>query len=197
MTAAAPDPDQPQDPGTPGRSAHSEHTPPYATGPRTEAPEVAPIPEPGPGGPGDTGTPWEETAGAARAVALGDLVLVSGTMPLAGAVLEVEGDPYQQTLFAFRDAVAALEEFGLGLADVVRTRVYVAHTRDVAAAAAAHKELFAAVRPVTTIVVVSALADSRVLVEVEIEAYRGSAEVRRAAPAASPEAAAPSEGNGP
>jgi enamine deaminase RidA (YjgF/YER057c/UK114 family) len=195
MTAAAPDPApshrRPEDP------AHSEHTPPYATGPRTEAPEVAPIPE---HAHEETARPWEERAGAARAVALGDLVLVSGTMPLAGAVLEVEGDPYQQTLFAFRDAVGALEEFGLGLADVVRTRVYVAHTRDVAAAAAAHKELFAGVRPVTTLVVVSALADSRVLVEVEIEAYRGAAEVRRAAPAApagSPDAAAPSEGNGP
>lgn len=47
--------------------------------------------------------------------------------------------------------------------------------RDVDAVSRAHKEIFGAVRPAVTLVVVSGFMDSRVLVEVEVEAYRGTA----------------------
>ncbi|ARZ70600.1 RidA family protein [Streptomyces sp. HU2014] len=117
---------------------------------------------------------WEETIGFARAVAAGDTVLVAGTMPLAGGVLHGEGDPYEQTLAAFGNALAALGEFGLGAADVIRTRMYLTHARDVDAVGRAHHELFDAVRPAATLVVVSGFVDSRVLVEVEVEAFRGA-----------------------
>ncbi|MCQ4081487.1 RidA family protein [Streptomyces sp. RB6PN25] len=123
-----------------------------------------------------TDSPWEETIGFARAVAAGDRVLVSGTMPLVGGVLQGEGDPFEQAKVAFRNALAALEEFGLGPADVIRTRMYLTHARDVDAVGRAHKELFDSVRPAATLVVVSGFVDSRVLVEVELEAYRGAAQ---------------------
>ncbi|KOG51319.1 hypothetical protein ADK76_36770 [Streptomyces griseoflavus] len=119
-----------------------------------------------------TDSPWEEIIGFARAVAAGDRVLVAGTMPLVGGVLYGEGDPYEQTKVAFSNALAALESFGLGAGAVIRTRMYLTHARDVDAAARAHKELFDAVRPTATLVVVSGFADSRVLVEVELEAFR-------------------------
>ncbi|GAA2649019.1 Rid family hydrolase [Streptomyces lunalinharesii] len=119
-----------------------------------------------------TDSPWEETIGFARAVAAGDRVLVAGTMPLVGGVLQGEGDPYVQTKVAFGNALAALKPFGLGAADVLRTRMYLTHLRDVDAAARAHRELFEAAPPVTTLVVVSGFVDSRVLVEVELEAFR-------------------------
>jgi enamine deaminase RidA (YjgF/YER057c/UK114 family) len=121
-----------------------------------------------------TDSPWEEAIGFARAVAIGDRVLVSGTMPLVGGVLQGEGDPFEQAKVAFRNALAALEEFGLGAADVIRTRMYLTHTRDVDAVGRAHKELFDSVRPAATLVVVSGFVDSRVLVEVELEAYGGA-----------------------
>ncbi|MBB5118500.1 hypothetical protein AF335_00585 [Streptomyces eurocidicus] len=117
---------------------------------------------------------WEQTIGFARAVAAGDTVLVAGTMPLAGGVLHGEGDPYEQALAAFRNALAALGEFGLGAADVIRTRMYLTHARDVDAVGRAHHELFDAVRPAATLVVVSGFVDSRVLVQVEVEAFRGA-----------------------
>jgi enamine deaminase RidA (YjgF/YER057c/UK114 family) len=69
--------------------------------------------------------------------------------------------------------VAALEPFGLGAESVVRTRMYVSHARDADEVRRAHRAIFEAVRPVTTLVVVSGFADSRALVEVELEAYRG------------------------
>ncbi|AQW50129.1 MULTISPECIES: RidA family protein [Streptomyces] len=122
-----------------------------------------------------TDSPWEETIGFARAVEVGDLVLVAGTMPLAErGVLEGEGDPYEQTLAAFRHALDALKKFDLGVESVVRTRMYLTHARDVDEVGRAHKELFDAVRPTTTLVVVSGFVDSRVLVEVELEAFRGA-----------------------
>ncbi|MEV6009277.1 RidA family protein [Streptomyces sp. NPDC051976] len=119
-------------------------------------------------------SPLEETIGFARAVAAGDRVLVSGTMPLVGGAVRGEGSPYEQTLLAFRNALAALEPFGLGPDSVIRTRMYLSHARDADDVGRAHKELFGAVRPAATMVVVAGFVDSRVLVEVEIEAFRGA-----------------------
>lgn len=121
-----------------------------------------------------TNSPWEAEIGFARAVAVGDRVHVAGTMPLVNGVLHGEGDPYEQARTAFGNALAALEEFGLGPQSVVRTRMYLTHARDVDAVGRAHKELFDAVRPAATMVVVSGFVDSRVLVEVEVEAFRGA-----------------------
>ncbi|MFJ9408635.1 RidA family protein [Streptomyces sp. NPDC101393] len=117
-------------------------------------------------------SPWEESIGFARAVAAGDRVLVAGTMPLVDGVLHGDGDPYEQTKVAFGNALAALKPFGLGAASVLRTRMYLTHARDVDAVGRAHKELFDEIRPAATLVVVSGFVDSRVLVEVELEAYR-------------------------
>jgi enamine deaminase RidA (YjgF/YER057c/UK114 family) len=52
--------------------------------------------------------------------------------------------------------------------------MYLTHARDVDAAGRAHKELFDGIRPAGTLVVVSGFVDSRVLVEVELEAFRGA-----------------------
>ncbi|GAB3959985.1 RidA family protein [Streptomyces sparsus] len=120
-------------------------------------------------------SPWEESIGFARAVAAGDRVLVAGTMPFADGAVQGEGDPYEQARWALRHALAALEPFGLDRTSVVRTRLYLAHARDVDAVGRAHKEIFDEARPATTLVVVSGFVDSRVLVEVEVEAYRDPA----------------------
>jgi enamine deaminase RidA (YjgF/YER057c/UK114 family) len=120
-----------------------------------------------------TDSPGEETIGFARAVAAGDLVLVSGTKPLIGGLVRGEGSPYEQTMLAFRNALEALETFGLGAGHVIRTRMYLSHARDAEDVGRAHRELFGEVRPAATMVVVAGFTDSRVLVEVELEAYRG------------------------
>ncbi|KUL25262.1 RidA family protein [Streptomyces regalis] len=120
-----------------------------------------------------SGSPWEESFGFARAVAAGDRVLVGGTTSFKGDILYGEGDPYEQAKVAFTSAVEALGEFGLGVESVIRTRMYLTHARDVDAVGRAHKEFFDTVRPVTTLLVVEGFVDSRILVEVEIEAFRG------------------------
>ncbi|MFJ9587084.1 RidA family protein [Streptomyces acidicola] len=120
-----------------------------------------------------SGSPWEESIGFARAVAAGDRVLVAGTTAFKGSVLYGEGDPYEQARVAFASAVEAIGEFGLGIESVIRTRMYLAHLRDVDEVGRAHKELFDSVRPVATLLVVEGFVDPRILVEVEIEAFRG------------------------
>jgi enamine deaminase RidA (YjgF/YER057c/UK114 family) len=120
-----------------------------------------------------SGTPWEETFGFARAVAAGDRVLVAGTTSFKGDVLYGEGDPYEQAKVAFTSAIEAIGEFGLGVRSVVRTRMYLTHARDLDDVGRAHKELFDAVRPVSTLLVVEGFVDPRILVEVELEAFRG------------------------
>ncbi|MDR6978155.1 enamine deaminase RidA (YjgF/YER057c/UK114 family) [Streptomyces sp. 3330] len=122
-----------------------------------------------------TGAPWEETFGYSRAVALPNgLVLVSGCTSIVDGEI-AGGGPYEQTVNAFGVAFAALEQLGLGRDDVVRTRMYLTHARDVDDVGRAHKELFETVRPAASMLIVSGLVDPSLVVEVEVEAYRGGA----------------------
>ncbi|MER5640898.1 RidA family protein [Kitasatospora sp. NPDC002227] len=119
-----------------------------------------------------TGSPWEDEFGYARAVAAGDHVHVAGTTAWADGQVQHEGDPYRQALAAFRIGLEALAAYGLTVDDVVRTRMYLTHVRDAEEVGRAHRELFEAARPVSTMVVVEGLIDSRMLVEIEIDAHR-------------------------
>ncbi|MBA0050364.1 RidA family protein [Streptomyces sp. AJS327] len=116
--------------------------------------------------------PWEEEFGYSRAVELPNgLVLVSGCTSVVDGRI-AEGGPYEQAVTAFGVAVGALEELGLGRADVVRTRMYVTHARDVEEVGRAHRELFGEVRPAASMIIVSGFVDPSLVVEVEVEAYR-------------------------
>lgn len=123
-----------------------------------------------------SGGPWEETFGYSRAVELPNgLVLVSGCTSVVDGQI-VTGAPYEQTVNAFRAAFRALEQLGLGRDDVVRTRMYLTHARDVDEVGRAHKELFDTVRPAASMIIVSGFVDPGLVVEVEVEAYRPGAE---------------------
>ncbi|MGW0469511.1 RidA family protein [Streptomyces sp. NPDC003027] len=120
-----------------------------------------------------TGAPWEEQFGYSRAVELPNgLVLVSGCTSIVDGQI-AGGGPYEQTVNAFNVAFEALKRLGLGAQDVVRTRMYLTHARDVDDVGRAHKELFDAVRPAASMIIVSGFVDPSLVVEVEVEAYRG------------------------
>ena len=121
-----------------------------------------------------SGGPWEDVVGYSRAVAAGPFVFTAGCTSLVDGEVQHEGDPYQQTLTAFRTAERALAQAGCSLADVVQTRMYVAHIRDREDIGRAHADLFAQVRPAATMLEVAGFVDSRMLVEVEVVAYRGA-----------------------
>jgi enamine deaminase RidA (YjgF/YER057c/UK114 family) len=120
-----------------------------------------------------TGAPWEEAFGYSRAVELPNgLVLVSGCTSIVDGQI-AGGGPYEQAVNAFNVAFAALGDLGLGRDDVVRTRMYITHARDVDDVGRAHKELFDSVRPAASMIIVSGLVDPSLVVEVEVEAFRG------------------------
>ncbi|GII53982.1 hypothetical protein Pth03_23710 [Planotetraspora thailandica] len=119
-----------------------------------------------------SGGPWEDRYGYARAVVAGPHVLVSGCTATVGGEVQHVGDAYNQTLTAFSVALDAVEKAGTSKSDVVRTRIYIVNADDFEAAGRAHGEVFGDVRPACTSVQIAGLVDPRMLVEVEVEAYR-------------------------
>jgi enamine deaminase RidA (YjgF/YER057c/UK114 family) len=117
-----------------------------------------------------SGGPFEGRYGYSRAVVVGDSVWVAGTTDPDGVA---HADAAVQARAAFAVVERALVEAGFALSDTVRTRMYVTRAADAHAVAAVHGELFGAIRPAATLVVVSALLEPEMLVEVELEARRG------------------------
>ncbi len=120
-----------------------------------------------------SGGPWEVSAGYSRAIVVGDTCLVSGTTDAGpdGRSLH-PGDAAAQARASWAIVERALVAAGLSLTDVVRTRTYVVSIEDAPAVAAVHGELFADIRPASTLVQVAGLMEPSLLVEVEADARR-------------------------
>lgn len=118
-----------------------------------------------------SGAPWESIVGYCRAVRCGAHVAVSGTAAVGddGEVIGA-GDVYLQTKRCIEVIEKALHEAGVGLDDVVRTRMYVTDIEQWQDIARAHREAFGDVEPATSMVQVSRLIDPRMLVEIEADA---------------------------
>jgi enamine deaminase RidA (YjgF/YER057c/UK114 family) len=116
-----------------------------------------------------SGGPWELLMGYCRAVRVGDQVMVAGTAPQR-ADGSVDDDVEAQARRCLEIIESALMEAGSGIADVVRTRIYLVDAGDFDAVARAHRQVFDAVRPANTTVVVAGLLDERWKVEIEAEA---------------------------
>ncbi len=116
-------------------------------------------------------SPWEVAVGYCRVVRAGDHVHVAGTTATVDGVVGGIGDAEEQARVALRIIGDALTRAGASFADVVRTRMYVVKIGDWEAVGRAHAEVFAAVRPVATMVEVSRLIDPEHLVEIEVDAY--------------------------
>jgi enamine deaminase RidA (YjgF/YER057c/UK114 family) len=120
-----------------------------------------------------SGTVWEAMAGYARAVRIGDRILVSGTTATGPNGVVAEADAAAQARFILDKIQRAIESLGGGLRDVVRTRVYVRRLEDWEAVARVHGERFGAIRPANTLVQAGLVGDPY-LVEMEAEAVIGA-----------------------
>ena len=129
----------------------------------------------------DSGTVWEATAGYARAVRVGDRILVSGTTATGPDGKAAPGDAAAQARFILDKIERAIEALGGGLRDVVRTRVYVRRLEDWDAVAQVHGERFGAIRPANTLVQAGLIGEPY-LVEIEAEAVIGAGDALQSPP---------------
>jgi enamine deaminase RidA (YjgF/YER057c/UK114 family) len=111
-----------------------------------------------------SGSPFEDRVGYARAVRTGPLVVVAGTTAPGDGIAE-------QAREVFRRIETALTEAGAAMTDVVRTRMFVTDISLWPEVAEVHADVFGGIRPVATMVEVSALISPDLLVEIEVDAY--------------------------
>jgi enamine deaminase RidA (YjgF/YER057c/UK114 family) len=118
-----------------------------------------------------SGGPWEGVVGYSRVVRSGDYVHVAGTTATVDGQVVGRGDAGEQTRVTLRIIGDALSKANATFEQVVRTRIFVVDIADWEAVGVAHGEVFADIRPVSTMVEVSRLIDPDHLVEIEVEAY--------------------------
>ena len=118
-----------------------------------------------------SGGPWEARYGYSRAIVAGDTCHVSGTTDAGpGGQSRNPGDAAAQARAILEIIDRALAHAGFSRADVVRTRMYLTNPADAPAVGEVHGEWFRDVRPASTLVVVAALIDPTILVEIEADA---------------------------
>jgi len=120
-----------------------------------------------------SGSIYEEMAGYARAVIVGDQIYVSGTVGVDFATGEMAEGAEGQTEAALDTIEKALVEAASGLHDIVRVRVYAPDPDDVMAISKVLKDRVGFTRPANT-TICSPLAVPGAKVEIEVEAIRGS-----------------------
>ena len=118
-----------------------------------------------------SGAQWEEIVGYSRAVRIGNVVEVAGTMAVdeQGNVVGIN-DPGAQTRFILQKIEKALLQAGATLEDVIRTRLFVTDISRWEEVGRAHGDFFRTIRPVATMVEVKALISPELLVEIEVTA---------------------------
>ena len=112
------------------------------------------------------GSPFEPIIGFSRAVRVGNVIHVAGTGPVGADTEDVTG----QTRRVFAIIQKALADAGASFNDIVRTRMFLTHAEDWEAVGRVHGEIFGAIRPAATMVVVAALLNPNWRIEIEADA---------------------------
>ncbi len=116
-----------------------------------------------------SGSKWEPIMGYSRAVRAGNVIAVTGSVGVNadGTYSKSLGEQTRRSLAIVRAAVEAL---GGTIEHVIRTRMFVTDVSKWEEVARVHGEVFAEIRPATSIVEVAKLIDGEALIEIEADA---------------------------
>ena len=115
-----------------------------------------------------SGSKWEPVMGYSRAVRSGNFIAVTGTVGI-GADGTYSPSLAEQTRRSLQIIRAAVEVLGGRMEQVIRTRMFVTDVGKWEEVARVHGEVFADVRPATSIVEVAKLIDAAAQIEIEAD----------------------------
>ena len=118
-----------------------------------------------------SGAKWEDIVGYSRAVRVGNMIEITGTVAVDkdGAVVG-PGDAYKQTRFILEKIETVIKQAGASMKDVVRTRMFVTDISRWEEYGRAHGEFFQTIRPCTSMIEVKGLIAPEYLIEIEATA---------------------------
>ena len=118
-----------------------------------------------------SGAKWEEIVGYSRAVKMGNVIEVTGTVAVDENNKVVgDNDAYEQTKFIIEKIEKVLLRAGAELRDIVRTRMFVTDISRWEEYGKAHGEFFKDIKPCTSMIEVKALIAPEYLIEIEATA---------------------------
>ena len=117
-----------------------------------------------------SGSPWEDKMGYCRAVRLGNVIEVSGTVAIVDGETVKADDIYAQTMNILTRIEVVLAEAGASMADVVRTRMFTTDISQWEKIAKAHGAFFGEIKPTTGLYEVSKLIGAEFMIEMEFTA---------------------------
>ena len=119
-----------------------------------------------------SGSKWEPLMGYSRAVRAGNFIAVTGTVGINadGTYSTSMGEQARRSLEIVR---AAIEALGGRIDQVIRTRMFVTDVSKWEEVARVHGEVFAEIRPATSILEVAKLIDADAQIEIEADAVVG------------------------
>ncbi|AOW09638.1 RidA family protein [Flavobacterium gilvum] len=117
-----------------------------------------------------TGSPWEDKMGYCRAVRIGNIIEVSGTVAIVDGEKVKADDAYAQTLNILERVEKVLEDLNVGMKDVIRTRIFTTDVSTFEDVAKAHAIFFKDIKPTTGFYGINQLVAPEYLVEIELTA---------------------------
>ncbi len=116
-----------------------------------------------------SGSAWEPKMGYSRAVRVGNVIALTGTVGINadGTYSNSLGEQTRRSLDIIR---AAIEALGGSIEHVIRTRMFVTDVSKWQEVAAVHGQVFADIRPATSILEVAKLIDADAQIEIEADA---------------------------
>jgi len=118
-----------------------------------------------------SGAKWESIVGYSRAVKVGNVIEVTGTVAVdENSALVGKDNAYAQTRFILEKIERVLVNAGASMKDVVRTRMFVTDISRWEEYGKAHGEFFSEIKPCTSMIEVKGLIAPEFLIEIEATA---------------------------